>query len=105
MLQLKRADDRFAAEIDGAIKHLCTHGDAATDLLSPGALALLGTRIELAYCWACSLQTGRHSSQRNAPVLFPRIPFSEFGRWLLQDWWAEHGDPYSIEFRFVERLI
>jgi hypothetical protein len=97
VLQLEQADDRFASEIDGVIERLCMRGDAMMDSLSPGALALLGARIEIAYCWVCSLQTARHSPQRKTPVPFPRIPFSEFGRWLLQDWWTEHGRREAAE--------
>ncbi|SRR6266496_3113241 len=96
VMQLERADDQFGAELRAATEELCRHGDTNWSSLSHGTLGLLGARIEILYCWVCSLQTGRHSSPRT-PIPFPTVAFSEFGQWLFHDWWDEHGRGQAAE--------
>jgi hypothetical protein len=97
--ELAAAEENFADEIERYVKQICTKGTLSLKKCSPGAIALLRTRISAVQSWVWSIECNGKSL-----VPFPTIPFRKFATWLFTDWWEEYGRESAAENMIAEAV-
>jgi hypothetical protein len=77
-------------EVESAITALLENG--TTVELSEQAKIWLGIRVDACIQFAALLST------RDGFIPCPCLPTEQLARWLLLDWWKEHGPRYTTSF-------
>jgi hypothetical protein len=77
-------------EIEQAILSLLERGDSG--VISEAARIWVGIRVDVCIQFVSILST------RDGFLTCPCVPTSELVRWVLIDWWREHGAIYATSF-------
>lgn len=94
---LRKSELPFVQEIERAAERISLGEEAGFQDPEGLAAAFLHERIAQAIEWTEGLSTGSES-----PIDFPDMPFARFARWLLLDWWEEHGRDLRAEWMYLE---
>ena len=89
MRQIEQADRTFSEETTRCAQELAATGTADWSHYSPGSISLMRMRAEILGIFVMTCYVGPEDAQET-PITFPPNP-PEFVRWLLIDWWAQHG--------------
>jgi len=88
--RFRELEARAQSEIEQAILSLLDRGESGE--ISEAARIWIGIRVDVCIQFVSMLST------KDGFLTCPCVPTSELVRWILIDWWREHGATYATSF-------
>lgn len=94
----REAEKPYVEEIERAVELLSIGEEEGFRVLRPLAAGFLRERLAQANEWTTGMST-----KSGSPIDFPDMPFERFARWLLIEWWNEHGLELCVEWHLFQQ--
>ena len=88
--RLRELEQMVVAEVEQAILELIEHGES--QIVSDAAKIWLGIRVDTCIQFVSLLATN------DGFITCPCLPIKQVARWVLIDWWRQHGAEYVTAF-------
>src|SRR4051812_26999165 len=86
----QEVENHFITQIEEAIDTWCATGMGDWVDMDASAMALVRMRLEVAATFTNLMKIGP-MSRTTTVIPYPELPNGQVVRWLLIDWWNEHG--------------